>query len=363
MKVALVHDWLNQLGGAEQVLEALVGLYPQAPIYTAIYARAAMPPEYRRWDIRTAWLDRLPLVHRRHQLYLPAYPLAFESFDLSGYDLVLSNKSGFCHGVLTGPETCHVCYCLTPTRYVWNFPAYARREGLGRLAGPLLAPLLAWLRLWDRQAADRVDHFLAISRAVQARIRKYYRRESTILYPPVETARFAREALGPPGNYYLIVSRLVPYKAIDLAVRTFSRLGLPLWIGGEGRDRPALEALAGPNVRFLGRVPSEQLPGLMAGCRAFVFPGEEDFGIAPLEAMAAGRPAIAYAAGGALDTVVDGHTGVFFDQPTEDSLAAAVERLGGLALDPAAIRAHALRFDRAVFEERLREFIAGVAGR
>jgi glycosyltransferase involved in cell wall biosynthesis len=360
LKVALVHDWLNQVGGAERVLETLVDLYPGAPVYTSIYWPQAMPNAYRTWNIRTAWLDRLPLVHRRHQWYLPFYPLAFESFDFSGYDLVLSNKSGFCHGVITPPDATHVCYCLAPTRYLWTYEAYARREGLSPAASVALAPMLAWLRVWDRLAAERVDHFVAISREVQARIRKYYGRTSTIIHPPVDTARFAAQPPAAPDDYYLIVSRLIPYKAIDLAVRAFNALKLPLWIGGDGRDRAALEALAGPTVRFLGAVPPADLPGLMARCRAFVFPGYEDFGIAPLEAMAAGRPVIAYAAGGALDTVVDGATGVFFREPTPESLAAAVERFRACSFDPAAIRAHARTFDRGVFETKMKEFLQSV---
>ncbi len=362
LKVALVHDWLNQVGGAERVLEALVDMYPGAPIYTSIYWPAAMPPGYRAWDIRPAWLDRVPLVHRHHQAFLPLYPLAFESFDLGGYDVVLSNKSGFCHGVLTPPGTVHICYCLTPTRYVWAYDAYARREGLGRAAGAALGPVLAWLRAWDRLAADRVDYFVAISREVQARIRKYYRRESTIIYPPVDTARFAACTVSQPEDYYLIVSRLIPNKSIDLAVRAFSRLGRPLLVGGTGRDRARLEALAGPNVKFLGAVPPDDLPDLMARCKAFVFPGYEDFGIAPLEAMAAGRPVIAYAAGGALDTVVEGTTGVFFREPTAESLAEAVGRFEALSFDPAAIRAHAEKYDRSVFQRELAAFVERCVG-
>lgn len=358
LKVALVHDWLNQVGGAERVLETLVDMYPGAPIYTSIYWPQAMPAGYREWDIRTAWLDRLPLVHRRHQMFLPLYPFAFESFDLSGYDVVLSNKSGFCHGVLTGPDTVHICYCLTPTRYVWTYDAYARREGLGRLAALVLAPVLNWQRVWDRAAADRVDHFVAISREVQARIRKYYRRESTIIYPPVEAERFAAQPIARPDDYYLVVSRLIPYKSIDLAVQAFGQLGLPLVVGGTGRDRARLEGMARPNVKFLGNVPPADLPGLMARCKAFIFPGYEDFGITPLEAMAAGRPVIAYAAGGALDTVIDGVSGVFFDQPTPESLAAAVRRFEDMSFDPGAIRAHAEGFDRSVFERELAAFVS-----
>jgi glycosyltransferase involved in cell wall biosynthesis len=242
MKLAIVCSWLNQYGGAERVLEVVHDMYPQAPIYTSIYRPRALPEHYRSWDIRPSFLNRLPLIRRFHQVYLPFYPLAFESLDLRGYDVVFSLTSAFGHGVITPAETRHVCYCLTPARFLWNYHSYIEREGLGRLARLGLAPFLKSLRQWDRQAADRVDEFIAISRTVQRRIAKYYRREAQIIYPPVDTARFAIER--EPEEYFLVVSRLVPYKRIDLAVRAFNELGLPLRIIGEGRDRAALQAIA-----------------------------------------------------------------------------------------------------------------------
>ncbi len=355
MKVALVHDWGNQVGGAENVLLALKELFPDAPVYMSMYDPAVMPEVCRTWEICTSFMDRLPLVKRHHQPFLPLYPLAFEQFDFSEFDLVISNKSGFCHGIITPPETLHIDYCLTPTRYVWDYRSYARREGIGRVANFLLQPLLSYLRTWDRLAADRVDHFVAISSEVQRRIRKYYRRDSVVIHPPVEIDRFTPE--DGHDDYFLIVSRLIPYKRIDLAVRAFNALGWPLKIVGDGRDRPSLERIAGPNVEFLGRVPDGELRTLLQRCRAFVFPGCEDFGIAPLEANAAGRPVIAYRAGGALDTVVEGKTGLFFDEPTPQSLAAAVRALDSMTFDPAAIRQHTLRFDKAVFRRELMCFV------
>lgn len=355
MKVALVHDWGNQVGGAEGVLIVLKEMFPDAPVFMSIYAPELMPDAWRAWDIRTSFMDRLPLVKRHHQPFLPLYPLAFEQFDFSGFDLVISNKSGFCHGVLTPPQTLHVCYCLTPTRYVWDYGHYARREGIGPLASLLLQPFLHRLRQWDRLAADRVDHFVAISGEVQRRIRKYYRRHSTVIYPPVETARF--EPSPDCDDYFLIVSRLVPYKRIDLAVQAFNELGWPLKIAGSGRDRKALEQLAGPNVEFLGRVSDQALQTLMQHCRALIFPGHEDFGITPLEANAAGRPVIAYRTGGALDTVIEGVTGLFFDEPTPESLADAVRRLDETTFDAETVRQHALRFDKAVFEREMTRFV------
>ncbi len=365
MRLALVHDWLNQIGGAEDVLETLVELFPRASIHTSMYWREGMPTAYRAWDIRATWMDRLPSIYRRHQPYLPLYPLAFARLDLSGYDVVLSNKSGFCHGVRTG-EALHICYCLSPTRYVWDFEAYAVREALPDVLKTALRPIVALLRQWDYQAAQRVDHFIAISREVQARIRRCYERDSAIIYPPVNTARFypstlptvvGRRPAPTHDDYYLIVSRLIPYKRIDLAVRAFNQLGLPLVIAGAGRDREPLEALAGPTVAFLGRVPDEDLPGLFARCRAYVLPGIEDFCIAPVQAQAAGRPVIAYGAGGALDTVIEGKTGVFFRQQTPEALAAAVHNFDPDAMDPRACAENAARFDASVFKQQLTRFI------
>ncbi len=355
MRVAIVHDWLNQMGGAENVLIALKALFPEAPVYTSIYDRKAMPTLMARWTVHTSFMDCLPGIYRRHQLYLPLYPLAFEQFDFSEYDVVISNKSGFCHGVITPPSTVHICYCLTPTRFLWNTSQYLAREQVGGPARRVLKPMLSWLRLWDQVAAQRPDHFVSISRAVAQRVAKFYRRDSTIIYPPVDTRRFETDA--PPGDYDLIVSRLVPYKRIDLAVEAYTRLGRPLVIVGEGRDRPALEAIAGPNVRFVGRVSDEEVRRWVQGCRAFVFPGEEDFGIAPIEAQAAGRPVIAYAAGGALDTVIDGVTGLFFHEPSAEALAEAVHRLETIQFDPAVIREHARQFDVTVFKENFQRFV------
>ncbi|MBN1657133.1 MAG: glycosyltransferase [Anaerolineae bacterium] len=356
MKVAIVHDWLNQIGGAERVLEALVDLFPSAPVYTSIYQPEAMPAAYRCWDIRTTWMDRLPAIHRHHQPYLLLYPQAFGGLQLAGYDLVISNKSAFCFGCRVAPGTRHVCYCLTPTRFVWNFDGYVHREQVGA-AARLARPFIGWLQRWERSAAARVDDFISISREVQSRVESFYGRQSAIVYPPVDTRRFVPASPGGSGDYYLVVSRLIPYKRIDLAVRAFNRLGLPLWIGGDGRDRASLEAMAGPNVRFLGRVSEDELPGLMARCKAFVFPGLEDFGITPVEAMAAGRPVVAYGRGGALDYVVDGVTGALFADQTPEALADAVRRLEAITLDPAAIRRHALQFDTDRFKAKMRTLV------
>lgn len=360
-RVALVHDWLNQYGGAERVLEHLVDIFPRAPIYTSMVWHAALPAAYRAWDIRTTWMNRLPGIHRHHQVYFLLYALAFGGLNLGGsqsgthgsplYDLIITNKSGFCHGVLTG-ATPQLCYCLSPTRYVWQFDHYAGREQLPASLRLLLAPVVAALRRWDYRVAQRdTISFVAISTEVQRRIREYYNRDSEIIYPPVDIERFA--PVSEPEGYYLVVSRLVPYKRIDLAVHAFSELNLPLWVVGDGRDRAALEAMAGPTVKFLGRVDDGELPGLLARCRAFVFPGLEDFGIAPLEAQASGRPVIAYRSGGALDTIAEGLTGEFFDEPSVTSLIDAVQRLQALSIDPQMCRRNAERFAAPIYRERM----------
>jgi len=354
VKLALVHDWLNQIGGAEDVLKTLVDLYPQRPVYTSIYAPEIMPDYYREWDIRTLWLDRLPGIYRHHQPYLPIYPVGWGGLDLSEYDVILSNKSGFCHGLQHG-DSIHICYCLAPTRYVWQLDNYVSREGFSKPIELALRPLVNRLKRWDYNAAQRVTHFIAISTEIQERIKTYYDRDSVIIYPPVETKRFEVEAQ--PQDYFLIVSRLIPYKRIDLAVQVATRLNLPLKIGGKGRDMERLQAMAGPTVEFLGYVPDEELPALMAGCRAFLFPGLEDFGITPVQAQAAGRPVIAYGGGGALDTVVSGVTGEHFDDMTVESLESAMASFDETKYDPVMMREHARKFDVNVFNAQIDSFV------
>ncbi len=355
MKKALVHDWLNQIGGAEDVLEKFVDLNPQAPIYTSLYWREKMPAHMRQWDIRTSFIDKLPLSRKNQQLYFPFYPLAFEQFDFQEYDLVISNKSGFCHGIKTGPETLHICYCLTPTRYVWRYQQYAEQENLGSLTRALIPPFIRSLRNWDRMAADRVDHFIAISENIRQRIAKIYGRDSVIIYPPVDTSRFAPSSR--IEDYYLIVGRLVPYRRIDVLIEAFNKLQRPLLIAGDGRDRARLESIAKSNVQFLGYVPDEDLPDLMARCRAFMWPGEEDFGITPIQAMAAGRPVIAYAAGGALETVLPGRTGMLFKEQTAEAIVEAVESYDAKSIDVKEICTFAKQFDTELFKQKIQCFI------
>ncbi|MBV9896219.1 MAG: glycosyltransferase [Chloroflexi bacterium] len=356
LKVALVHDYLNQYGGAERVLEELHALFPNAPVYTSMYWPEKMSPTIRGLDVRTSFMQRLPMVTRNHQPFLLLYPLAFEGFDLSEFDVVISNSSAFCKGVVTPPGTLHICYCLTPMRWVWNYHAYVDRERLGWMARMVLPAAISQLRAWDVATAQNVDRFLAISRTVSSRVRKFYRRDSTVIYPPVNCDAFAL----PPArveDYYLVVARLMPYKRIDLAVDAFTRLGIPLKVVGRGRDESELRARAGRNVEFVGNISDTELKQLYAHCRGYVFPGEEDFGIAPLEANASGRPVIAYAGGGALDTVVDGQTGVLFERQQVDCLIGAIRRAEDTAWDSTELRRHARTFDRQVFRDQLLAFV------
>jgi len=355
-KIALVVSWLNQYGGAERVLEAVHSLYPNAPIFTSIHSPGAMPEVYRDWDIRASFLDRIPVPPKFQQrFFLPLYPYAFESFDLQAFETILSITSAFAHGVRVPHGARHICYCLTPARFLWNYSDYVEREQISAPARAFLSFLIPFLRDWDRRASTRVDEFIAISQTVQARISQHYRRDSTIIHPPVDVERF--QVSRTRGEFFLIISRLVPYKRIDLAVQAFNELGLPLVIAGDGRDRAQLEAMAQPNVKFLGRVSDTEQHDLFARCRAFIFPGEEDFGITPLEANACGKPVIAYAAGGALETVVAGVTGEFFNAPSVDAIAQTVAGFDEKKFDASIIRQHAEKFSVSVFKEKLKAFV------
>ncbi len=357
MKVALVHDYLNQMGGAERVVMAFHEIFPDAPIYTSIYDPQRVDPAFQKMDIRTSFMQKFPLVTKHHQPYLPFYPSAMEKLDLRGYDLVLSSSSAFAKGVITRPETMHICYCHTPMRWCWNYDEYVEREQLGKIARSSLPFLITWMRTWDQTSAMRVDHFIANSPVVAERIRKYYRREAVIIPPPVEADRFSFDPHTQPEDYFLTLGRLIPYKRVDLAIETCNRLQLPLVVIGSGRDLERLKKLAGPTIRFLGRLPDEEVGYYYTHCRAFLFPGEEDFGITPLEAQASGRPVIAYGSGGALASVVEGVTGEFFRQQTVESMAEVLATFDEHHYDPQIIRDHALEFDMPRFRRRILQFI------
>ena len=357
MKVALVHDYLNQMGGAEQVVLALHELFPDAPLYTSIYDPKRVDPAFQKIDIRTSFMQKLPFVTKHHQPYLPFYPSAMESLDLRGYDLVLSSSSAFGKGIIVKPGTLHICYCHTPMRWCWNYNEYVEREQLGGMARRMLPFLITWLRVWDQTSAMRVDHFIANSPMVAERIQKYYRREAVVIPPPVEASRFPFDPATQPGDYFLSLGRLAPYKRVDLAIEACNRLQLPLMVIGGGRDEKPLKALAGPTIRFLGRLSDIEVLPYLAHCRAFLLPGEEDFGITPLEVQASGRPVIAYGAGGALASVVDGVTGTFFREQTVESLAAVLASFDERQYRPQTIRNHALEFDKPRFQRRILQFI------
>ncbi|GAB2671504.1 glycosyltransferase [Paenibacillus thermoaerophilus] len=352
MRIAIVHDLLTQMGGAERVLSVLHRMFPEAPVYTAASNNANMMESLRGADIRTTWMQRIPGIERHFKRLLPLYPMAIPQLDWTGYDIVISSSFMFAKGIRVPAGTFHYCYCHTPMRFAWDFDNYIEREPYSPLIKTALRGYVKYLRHWDAKTAGRVDKFVANSTVVKQRIRNCYGREAEVLFPPVDVDRFR---LSPnTGDYYLVVSRLVPYKRIDLAVETFSKLGLPLYIVGDGPDRERLQSMAAPNVSFLGRLADKEVGKLMAECRGYVFPGEEDFGITPLEANAAGRPVIAYRAGGALDTVDPHVSGLYFEHQTADDLAQAVMEAEGRAWDPRAIRAHAEKFATGRFEAEFR---------
>lgn len=357
MKVALVHDYLNQMGGAERVVLALHEMFPDAPLYTTIYDPKRVDPQFRRMDIRTTFMQHFPLIMSHHQPYLPFYPTAIETLDLRGYDLVLSSSSAFAKGVITRPETMHICYCHTPMRWCWNYAEYVEREKLGKLSRAVLPFVITRMRLWDQATAARVDHFIANSPVSAERIRKYYRRDAIVIPPPVDAQRFPFNLTTQPEDYFLSVGRLIPYKRVDLAIQACNRLKLPLVIIGSGRYKEDLQKIAGPTIRFMGRLSDEEVLHYFTHCRAFLFPGEEDFGITPLEAQAAGRPVIAYGEGGALASVVEGVTGEFFREQTVENLAEKLASFDERDYDPRAIRNHALEFDLPRFRRRVLQFI------
>lgn len=342
MKVVLVHDYLNQMGGAEKVVEVLTEIFPRSPLYTSAYVPSAVSSAFAHRDVRTTFMQHLPLMRKFFKAYLPFYAFAFESLRLPACDVVLTSSSAFAKGVRPPPGACHICYCYTPTRFLWEFDEYVARE---RFGGPLKAFLRQFLRplkAWDAAAARRIDGFIAISRNVREKIRTSYGRDSEVVYPPVDVDRF--RVADRIDDYFLVVSRLNAYKRIDIVIEAFNRLGLPLKVVGTGTHERHLKASARPNVEFLGAVGDERLIDLYGRCRALIFPGREDFGLTPVEANASGRPVIAYAAGGALETIDDGVNGLFFDRQTPEAVADAVKRFEGMTFDPGKVRLSAERF-------------------
>ena len=356
MKVAIIHYWFISPRGGEKVIEELCSLFPSADIYTLVLDQFFLNSFLKNKTIITSFINKIPFSKRLYKFLLPLMPLALEQFDLQDYDIVISSESGPAKGVLTSSHTLHICYCHTPMRYVWDM-YHDYMSASGKIQRFFMAPILHYLRIWDRLSADRVDHFVANSANVAQRIAKHYRRPADVVYPPVATDDFYISAQH--DDFYLFVGQLVGYKRADLAVKAFTRSGRRLVVIGEGEEMRKLLAMAGRNVEFLGRQSFKVLRFHYSRCQALVFPGEEDFGIVPLEAMASGRPVIAFGKGGALETVVDGSTGVFFHQQTEDSLLDAVERFEGMKSQfvPGEIRAHACQFDRERFKSEMSKII------
>ena len=358
MRVALVHYWLVTMRGGEKVLESLCRLYPQADIYTHVLDPAAISPLLARHRIHTSFIQKLPFSRSLYQRYVPLMPLALEQFDLRGYDLVISSESGPAKGVLCRADTPQLCYCHTPMRYLWDFYGdYLNNAGwFTRL---FMRPAFHYMRLWDAASANRVDHIVANSHTVARRVRRWWQREAAVVHPPVLVDAYAGSDQPRDEAPYLCLGQLTRYKRVDIAVVACSRLNRRLIVAGDGEEREKLERMAGPGIEFVGRVSDSEAKALYGRCRALLFPGEEDFGMTPVEAQAAGCPVIAYGRGGALETVKDGVSGLFFAQQTSASLGEALERFeAGPAFDPHTLAGHAAHFAEARFH---REILAEVA--
>jgi glycosyltransferase involved in cell wall biosynthesis len=355
MKIALVHDYLNQMGGAENVLEEFCKIFPNAPVYTSIVDRSVLRKTFDSVDIRSSFIQNMPFVNKLYKKYLPLYPLAFERMQLKGYDCILSMSSGFAKGVSFEPGICHINYCLTPMRFAWMFKQYNDKEKIPFYYRPVLMPFLKKMRAWDISKNINVFKFITLSTAVQKRIKEWYNRDADVIYPPVNTEWF--KPVNNHLDYFLVVSRLRGYKRIDLAVNACTKLQLPLKIIGTGDCMAQLKKNAGPTIEFLGYKSDKEVIESIQKCKAFIFPGEEDFGIAPVEAQAAGRPVIAYKAGGALDTIIENETGVFFNEPTTESLIDAINRLNTIQFDKNTCRNNALRFSTDNFHKKIKDYI------
>ena len=353
-KVAFVYDRVNKWGGAERLLLALHQIWPAAPLYTAVY-NPKTAPWAKNFIVIPSFLNKFPLAKGHHEAYPWLMPLVFESFDFSSYDLVISVTSEAAKGIITTPKTLHICYCLTPTRYLWSgYEDYFTN----RLQRWVSGPLVNYLRGWDKVAAQRPDYYLVISENVQKRISKYYGRESEVIYPPVDTQEWKMEnGKWKIGGYFLIVSRLVTYKKIDIAIKAFNQLRLPLRIVGVGKDMGRLKRMAASNIEFLGQLTDQQLLVYYLNSLAVVFPQDEDFGIVPLEAQSCGRPVIAFRGGGALETVIENKTGLFFQPQTIGALIEAIKRFEKMKFDPVICRENAQKFSQIIFKKNIKRII------
>ncbi len=359
MKVAIIHYWLVGMRGGEKVIEALCEMYPQADIFTHVYVPEMVSGRIRQHRIIPTFINSLPRASKMYKTYLPLMPLALEQLDLRGYDLIISSESGPAKGIIAPSEALHVCYCHTPMRYIWNM-YHDYRNSAGRVARLMMPPLTHYLRMWDVTSAARVDSFVANSATVARRIHRYYGADSIVIHPPVDTSAFSIAAPSELGDYYLMAGELVSYKRPDLAVRAFNEMKLQLVVIGGGEMLDEVRSLAGPTVTVLGSQPFDILKQHYARCRALIFPGEEDFGMVPVEAMASGRPVVAYGRGGATETVAPGLSGVFFAEQTAEAISSAVRSLATIEIDPEKIAAHADQFGRDQFFQKMRTHIDGL---
>jgi len=356
MKVALIHDFLTQYGGAEKVLEAFQEIWPQAPIFTLFYDGKKLKDKFSRANVKISPIQNLPLALSFYRFYLPLMPAAIERFNLNEYDLIISDSSAFAKGVISKSTSLHISYIHCPTRYLWadSLRYLDNLKGAEKILSKFIAPALTNLRVWDYQATQRPDYLLANSNFIAQEIQHFYHRQAKTIYPPVETNRFFISEK--QENYFLLISRLKPYKKIDLAIEAFNQLGLPLKIIGGG-NIPSYKRKAKKNIEFLGFINEKTKVKYLSRAQALIFPQKEDFGITVLESMASGRPVIAYQAGGALETIVERETGLFFKKQTPEALAEAVDRFKSEDFDPAKIRQQALKFDKEVFKKKIKEFV------
>ena len=356
MKVALIHDWMTGMRGGEKVLELLCMLYPEAKIFTLIHYKNSMSPTIEAMDIEQSNIEKLPFGRAHFRTYLPLFPKFIESFDLSGFDLVISSSHCVAKGVNVPDNALHISYCYTPMRYMWDmYDEYKRGKSI--FVKGFMACNKNYLRGWDVKSSERVNHFVAISDHVADRIKRHYGRDSDVIYPPVNTEFYTPDENTKPEDFYLIVSALVPYKRVDLAINAFRKSGKRLVVIGTGSDARHIDSLKAPNIEILGNLHDEELRDYYRRAKALIFPGEEDFGITPLESMACGRPVIAYARGGALETVVDGKTGVFFKDQTEEALIEAVDNFETMSFTSIVSRRRALEFSNDIFMKNIREFV------
>jgi glycosyltransferase involved in cell wall biosynthesis len=359
MKVAIIHYWLVGMRGGEKVIEALCEMYPQADIFTHVYVPEMVSDRIREHRIIPTFINSLPRASKMYKTYLPLMPLALEQLDLRGYDLIISSESGPAKGIIAPSDAVHVCYCHTPMRYIWNM-YHDYRNSAGRVARLMMPPLTHYLRMWDVTSAARVDSFVANSATVARRIHRYYGAPSVVIHPPVDTGAFSIAAPSELDEYYLMAGELVSYKRPDLAVRAFNEMKLKLVVIGGGEMLDEIRRLAGPTVTVLGSQPFDVLKQHYARCRALIFPGEEDFGMVPVEAMASGRPVVAFGRGGATETVATGVSGVFFAEQSVEAISSAVRSLADIEIDPEKIAAHAYQFGRDQFFQKMRAHIDGL---